>query len=87
MPNIKSQAKRLKQAEKRQQRNRAVKSATKTCIASFNESCQGKDKNKAQEALKKAVKTLDKAAAKKIIHKNQAANRKSRLTKKLNALT
>ena len=82
MANIKSQIKRNRQNEARRVRNKAVKSEIKTRIKSaVNAAEAGEDT--AADALQQAVKRLDKAAAKGVIHKNQAANRKSRLMKRL----
>ena len=81
MANIKSQIKRNRQTVKRTARNKAVRSElrtrTKTAHAAFE---QGGEQ--ADEALRLAIKRIDKAAAKGVIHKNQAANRKSRLMKR-----
>ena len=77
MANIKSQKKRILTNEKARQRNKAVKSALKTHIRKFREAAAAGDVEKAQEAAKVACRALDKAASKGVIHKNQAANRKS----------
>ena len=81
MANIKSQIKRNRQTVKRQARNKAVRSElrtrTKRAISAIEE-----DAENADEALRLAIKRIDKAAAKGVIHKNQAANRKSRLMKR-----
>jgi small subunit ribosomal protein S20 len=83
--NIKSQIKRNKQNEKRRLRNKAVKSEIKTRIGSAVSAAEtGGD---TVTALRLACKRLDKAAAKGIIHKHQASNRKSALVKRINALT
>jgi small subunit ribosomal protein S20 len=84
--NIKSQIKRNKQNEVRRLRNKAVKAEIKTRIKTAVRSAEGGAETSA-DALRMAVKRLDKAAAKGIIHKNQAANRKSSLMKRLNALS
>ncbi|HET9896351.1 MAG TPA: 30S ribosomal protein S20 [Streptosporangiaceae bacterium] len=86
MANIKSQIKRNKQNEKARQRNKAVKSSLKTAVRSFREAADAGDPEKATEALRTAYIKLDKAASKGIIHKNQAANRKSALAKRAAAL-
>ena len=83
MANIKSQIKRNKQNEKARQRNKAVKSSLKTAVRSFREAADAGDTDKANDALRAAYVKLDKAASKGIIHKNQAANRKSALAKRL----
>ena len=85
MANIKSQIKRNRQAEGRRQRNKAVRSSLKTQIKQFLQTAEAGDKEATQTAYTNTVKALDKAAAKGIIHKNSAANKKSRLAKRLNA--
>jgi small subunit ribosomal protein S20 len=80
--NIKSQIKRIKQNEKRHQRNKAVKSELKTLVRKFREAADAGDKDIAVEAGRAATRKLDKAASKGVIHKNQAANRKSAIMKK-----
>jgi small subunit ribosomal protein S20 len=83
--NIKSQIKRNRTNEKARLRNKATKSEVKTRIKKAVTSAQyGEDT--ATEDLRMAVKRLDKAAAKGVIHKNQASNRKSRLVRRINAL-
>jgi small subunit ribosomal protein S20 len=84
--NIKSQIKRNKQNEKARQRNKAVKSSLKTAVRGFREAADAGDTDKANEALRAAYVKLDKAASKGVIHKNQAANRKSALAKRISAL-
>ncbi len=86
MANIKSQKKRIKTNEKRRQRNRAVKSELKTAIRRVREAVEANDVEAAQEAGKNACRLLDKAAGKGIIHKNQAANRKSGVMRLVNSL-
>ena len=82
MANIKSQIKRNKQNEKARQRNKAVKSALKTSVRHFREAADAGDQEKAAEAMQAAFVKLDKAASKGVIHKNQAANRKSAIAKR-----
>lgn len=82
MANIKSQKKRNLTNQKRADRNKAVKSELKTRVKTA-QAAAGTEQ--ADEALRLAVKRLDMAAAKGVIHPNQAARRKSRLMKKLNA--
>jgi small subunit ribosomal protein S20 len=84
--NIKSQIKRNKTNEKARVRNKAVKSEVKTRVKSAVSSAQSGAETAADD-LRLAVKRLDKAAAKGIIHKNQASNRKSRLVQRINALS
>ena len=82
MANIKSQIKRNKQNEKARQRNKAVKTSLKTAVRNFRETADTGDTDKTNEALRAAYVKLDKAASKGVIHKNQAANRKSALAKR-----
>jgi small subunit ribosomal protein S20 len=83
--NIKSQIKRNKQNEKAHERNKAVKTGLKSAVRKFREAAETGDA-KAQELAKDAAKKLDKAASKGVIHKNQAANRKSAIAKKAASL-
>jgi small subunit ribosomal protein S20 len=80
--NIKSQIKRNKQNEKARLRNKSVKSALKTSVRSFRAAADAGDVDQATEALRAASAKLDKAASKGVIHKNQAANRKSAMAKR-----
>jgi small subunit ribosomal protein S20 len=75
--NIKSQLKRIKTNEKSRQRNKATKSALRTSIRRFREAAAAGDTEKAKDLAYSASRALDKAASKGVIHKNQAANRKS----------
>ena len=86
MANIKSQIKRIGTNKKAQERNKAVKSELKTAIRSTREAVVAGDKDKAVAALLVAGKKLDKAASKGVIHKNQAANKKSAIAKQVAAL-
>jgi small subunit ribosomal protein S20 len=79
--NIKSQIKRNKQNEKARLRNKAVKSELKTAIRKFREAAAAGDAAATTVALQNASRKLDKAASKGVIHKNQAANRKSAIAK------
>jgi small subunit ribosomal protein S20 len=81
--NIKSQIKRNKQNEKRRLRNKSVKSALKTAVRKFHEASETGDMENATALLRDASRKLDKAVSKGVIHKNQAANRKSAIAKKL----
>jgi small subunit ribosomal protein S20 len=85
--NIKSQIKRNKQNEKARLRNKAVKTELKSAIRKFREAAASGDADKAAEALRHASRKLDKAVSKGVIHKNQAANRKSAIAKQAAALT
>ena len=80
MANIKSQIKRNKQNERARERNRAVKSELRTRVKTAVASA---GTEQGDEALRTAIKRIDMAAAKGIIHKNQAANRKSRLMRRI----
>ena len=82
MANIKSQIKRNKQNEKAHQRNKAVKSSLRTSVRKFREAADGGDLDEAGVALRTACRQLDKAASKGVIHKNQAANRKSAIARR-----
>ena len=86
MANIKSQIKRNKQNIKAHERNKSVKSALKTAVRSFREAAAEGDAEKAQQAAKVAARKLDKAASAGVIHKNQAANRKSAIAKQAASL-
>ena len=77
MANIKSQKKRIITNEKAHMRNRAVKSELKTAVRRVRDAVAAKDAEAAYESALKACRLLDKAASKGVIHKNQAANRKS----------
>jgi small subunit ribosomal protein S20 len=80
--NIKSQLKRIKTNEKSRQRNKATKSGLKTSIRRFREAAEAGDTARAAELAHAASRALDKAASKGVIHKNQAANRKSAIAAK-----
>jgi small subunit ribosomal protein S20 len=83
--NIKSQIKRNKQNETRRLRNKAVKSEIKTRVKSAVAAAEAGTPD--VEATKLAIKRIDKAASKGVIHKNPAARRKSRLMKRLSSST
>jgi small subunit ribosomal protein S20 len=84
--NIKSQIKRIGTNARRHERNKAVKSELKTSIRAARAAAETGDAEAAAAALKVAAQKLDKAVSKGVIHKNQAANRKSALAKKAAAL-
>ncbi|MCU1612493.1 MAG: ribosomal protein [Frankiales bacterium] len=86
MANIKSQIKRNRTNERARQRNVAVKSALKTSVRRFRSAADAGDPAAAATALQLASKALDKAVSKGVIHKNQAANRKSGMAKKYASL-
>ena len=85
MPNIKSAKKRVKVTKVKDARNQAARSALRTTLKKFDNAVVSEDKAAAEAAYKAAVKAVDKAAARHLIHKNNAANKKSALTLKLNA--
>lgn len=82
MANIKSQIKRIGTNAKATERNKAVKSEVKTAVRAAREAVASGDKAKAAAAVAAASKKLDKAVSKGVLHKNQAANRKSAIAKK-----
>jgi len=84
--NIKSQEKRNRTNERRRLRNKSVKSSLHTAVRGFREAVEAGDKDKAGALLLSTSHKLDKAASKGVIHKNQAANRKSALAKALNKI-
>lgn len=86
MANIKSQKKRILTNERRRVRNKSVKSSLHTAIRAFRSAAAEGDKDKAAELLVSTSRKLDKAATKGVIHKNQAANKKSALAKALRKL-
>ena len=86
MANIKSQMKRIKTNEIRTERNKAYKSELRTWIRKTREAVAAGDADKAKDALRTAGQKLDKAVSKGVIHKTQAANKKSALTKQVNSL-
>ena len=85
MANHKSAKKAAKQMERRRMRNREVRSALKTFVKNSEGTIKGGEPVAADEAVLKAVSGLDVAVRKGVVHKNQAARRKSRLMRKLNA--
>src|SRR5258706_8351124 len=84
--NIKSQIKRNRTNEKRRLRNKSVKSSLKTAVRKFHESAAAGDAEATAALLRDASRKLDQAASKGVIHKNQAANRKSAIAKRLAAI-
>lgn len=87
MPNIKSAEKRVLVAKERNARNRAAKTELKTNLKKFDAAVTEGDREAAENAYKVAVKAVDHAASKGLIHKNNAAHKKSSLTTKLNGLS
>ncbi|WP_280803976.1 30S ribosomal protein S20 [Aurantimicrobium minutum] len=86
MANIKSQIKRIGTNEKAHERNKAVKSEVKTAVRATKTAIAAGDKAAAESALKNAGKKLDKAVSKGVLHKNNAANRKSAIAKQVASL-
>lgn len=86
MANIKSSAKRAKIAKVRALRNKSVVSSVKTAIKNFEAAVVAHDVEKAKATLTVAVRSIDKAATKGLLHKNNAANKKSRLAKMYNSI-
>jgi len=84
LPNTKSAKKRVRQIRKRTIRNKIIKARVKTAIKNFNKALENQEN--VEEALRMAVKTIDKAASKGVIHKNNAARKKSKLYKKYNEI-
>ena len=86
MPNIKSAKKRVLVAKVRNARNKAEKSALRTAMKKFEVAAAEGNRTEAEGAYKVAVKAVDKAAAKGILHSNNAAHKKSAMTLKLNSI-
>ena len=86
MANIRSAIKRNRQNEKRRLRNRVFRGAARTQIRKARLAISESDKEAATAEVKEAIRKLDKAAAKGVVHKNNAARRKSRLMKQLAAI-
>lgn len=84
MPNIKSAAKRVRQNVMRELRNRRTKSMLKTSIRRFEEALQGGDREEAKIKLSAAIRQIDRAAVRGVVHKNNAARKKSRLSRIFN---
>lgn len=86
MPNIKSSERSVKTDAERRAKNFAVKSTIKTVTRKVTEAVDSGKADDAKALLTKANSTIDKAAAKGVLHKNAAARKKSRMARKLNAL-
>lgn len=86
MPNIKSAKKRVKVIETKTLRNKMFKNQMRTVIKKYNQALESGNKEEATAAYKAAVKILDQAADRGIIHKNNAAHKKSQFTLKLNKM-
>jgi small subunit ribosomal protein S20 len=87
MANIKSQKKRIITNERRRVRNKGVRTALRTHVKKVRATVDAGDAEGAWEALQVASQALDKAASKGVIHKNNAANRKSELARRVNSLS
>jgi small subunit ribosomal protein S20 len=86
MPNIKSAAKRLRQSILRRESNRAVKSSLRTQNRKVVEAVKAGNVEQAEAELRQAAKLLDRAGTRRVIHRNAAARKKSRLSAKIKAL-
>ncbi|MPZ66815.1 MAG: 30S ribosomal protein S20 [Pseudonocardiaceae bacterium] len=86
MANIRSKLKRIRTNEQARLRNKSVKSALKTAVRRFRTAADAGDTDRAMTELQVASRKLDKAASKGVIHRNQAANRKSALAQRANQL-
>ena len=86
MANIESQKKRIRTNEKARLRNKDVKSSLKTAVRKFREAADAGDATAAAALAREANRALDKAASKGVIHPNQAANRKSAISRRIAAL-
>ena len=86
MPNIKSAKKRVMVSQTKAAQNKAAKSALKTDIKKFEVAVAEGNRSEADVAYKVAVKAVDKAVSKGLLHRNNAANKKSKMTVKLNKL-
>ena len=86
MANIKQQKKRVLTNEKRRQRNKSVRSATRTEMRKFREAVESGDKAAAEAQLRVASRKLDKAVTKGVFHRNSAANKKSNMANALNKM-
>lgn len=87
MANIKSQIKRNRQNEAARVRNKAKRSSLKTQVKRLHEAIDSGDRDAAQAAYQQTARAFDKAASDGVIHKNKAANKKSRLAKRLASLS
>ena len=83
LANHKSALKRIRSSEKKRQRNRIIRSRSRSGVKKARVAIDGGDMEQAREATREAIRELDKAASRGVIHKNNAARRKSRLMKRL----
>ena len=86
MPNIKSSAKRVLVSREEAARNKANRSALKTSLKKFEAAAAAGNKETAETAYKAAVKSVDRAVSKGLLHKNNAAHKKSSMAAKMNSL-
>lgn len=86
MPNMKNAIKKVKVIAKKKENNNEYEASMRTAIKSVEKAVIAKDKDKASDNLKVAIKKIDKATAKGVTHKNSCARNKSRLTKKVNEM-
>lgn len=86
MANIKQQIKRNRKNEERRRRNKAIKSSLKTATRRFHEAADAGDVDATNVRVRHACRQLDKAVSKGVIHKNQAANRKSAIARRAHTL-
>lgn len=86
MANIKSQLKRIRTNELARQRNKSERSSLRTAVRRFREAADSGNREQALTALQTASRQLDKAVSKGVIHRNQAANKKSAMAGRVNAL-
>jgi small subunit ribosomal protein S20 len=84
--NTRSAEKRIRQSEKRRTRNTAIRSSVRTAVKSVRSALESGSADDSRAQLARAVKILDKAATKGVLHRNAVARHKSRLTRQLNAL-
>ena len=86
MPNIKSAEKRARTGKIREMRNKANRTRLKTTLKGFDQALASGNREEADKAYKLAVKTVDKSVAKGLLHKNNAARKKSSLTRRLESM-
>jgi len=86
VPNLKNAVKKVKVIAKKSESNNTFKASMRTAIKKVEKAVEAKDKANASELLKDAIKKIDKAVSKGVIHKNTGARYKARLTKKVNAM-
>ena len=83
LANTKSAKKRIRQNSRRQARNARIRTRARSSVRSARQTVDGSDRNAGEAAVKSAIQELDRAASKGVIHRNNAARRKSRLQKHL----